>query len=236
MNGKIYLYSLTDNNYKYLKSGEFNLLKIAEEFKIPSYQQLLKYPDKAYYRSWKKDNQTIIDYGSWSYYLVIKEEENNMMTKMDKTRVGAIGDEINETINWVQKYINNYDGLKQRLVLTINSDTDNLELLKLAICTYLDNSEYKNSYFIKDKNNCFELAFNIKPSINKEELGLMYKNDKYKGIFTFEHFTKKISLKASPIKFNAVSFNSKILLRRKSHRYTFIPLINEMREDRKASK
>lgn len=159
-----------------------------------------------------------------------------MMTKMDKTRVGAIDNEINETINWIQKYINNYDGLKQRLVLSIESDTDSLELLKLAICTYLDNSEYKNSYFIKDKNNCFELAFNIKPSINKEELGLMYKNNKYKGIFTFEHFTKKISLKASPIKFNAVSFNSKILLRRKSHRYTFIPLINEIREDRKASK
>lgn len=54
MNGKIYLYSLIDKSYKYLKTGEFNLLKIAEEFKIPSYQQLLEYPDRAYYRAWKK--------------------------------------------------------------------------------------------------------------------------------------------------------------------------------------
>lgn len=76
MNGKIYLYSLIDNSYKYLKTGKFNLLKIAEEFKIPSYQQLLEYSDRTYYRSWKKDNQTIIDYGSWSYYLVVEEEEN----------------------------------------------------------------------------------------------------------------------------------------------------------------
>jgi hypothetical protein len=76
MNGKIYLYSLIDNSYKYLKTGEFNLLKIAEEFKIPSYQQLLEYPDRAYYRAWKKDNQTMIDYGSWSYYLVVEKEEN----------------------------------------------------------------------------------------------------------------------------------------------------------------
>lgn len=75
MNGKIYLYSLIDNSYKYLKTGEFNLLKIAEEFKIPSYQQLLEYPDRACYRAQKKDNQTMIDYGSWSYYLVVEEEE-----------------------------------------------------------------------------------------------------------------------------------------------------------------
>ena len=76
MNGKIYLYSLIDKSYKYLKTGEFNLLKIAEEFKIPSYQQLLEYPDSAYYRACKKDNQTMIDYGSWSYYLVVEKEEN----------------------------------------------------------------------------------------------------------------------------------------------------------------
>lgn len=159
-----------------------------------------------------------------------------MMTKMHKARVNAIGNEINETINEIQKNINNYDGFKQRLALTIESDTDNLELLKLAICTYLDNSEYKNSYFIKDKSYSFDLAFNIKPSINREELGLVYKNNKYKGIFTFKHFTKKISLKASPVKFNAASFNSKVLPHYKNHAYTFIPLINEMREDRKASR
>lgn len=159
-----------------------------------------------------------------------------MMTKMHKARVNAINNEINEAINEVQKYINNYDGLEQRLALTIGSDTNSLELLKLAICTYLDNSEYKNTYFIKDRNSCFELAFNITLSINKEELGLVYKNNKYKGIFTFKHFTKKTSLKASPIKFNATSFNSKTLPHYKSHAYTFIPLINEVRENRKASR
>lgn len=156
-----------------------------------------------------------------------------MMTKMHKTRTNAIKDEINETINWIQNHINNYDGSEQRLVLTIDSGTGSLELLKLAVCTYLDNSEYKNNYFIDSRNNNFELAFNIKPFMNKEELGLVYKNNKYKGIFTFKHFTKKISLKTSPIKFNAASFNYKNL---PHHAYTFIPLVNKVREDRKASK
>lgn len=159
-----------------------------------------------------------------------------MTTKMQKTRNNAIINEINETINEVQKHIKNYDGLEQRLALNIGSDTDSLELLKLAICTYFDNSEYKNNYFIKDKNNCFELAFNIKPSITKEELGLVYKNNKYKGIFTFKHFTKKTSLKTSPMKFNATSSNFKTLPHYKSHAYTFIPLVNEVREDRKTSR
>lgn len=77
MNGKIYLYSLIDNSYKYLKTGEFNLLKIAEEFKIPFYQQLLEDPDHVILGMWKKNGETFIDYGSWDYYLVVKDEEEN---------------------------------------------------------------------------------------------------------------------------------------------------------------
>ena len=159
-----------------------------------------------------------------------------MMTKMHKTRTNAIKDEINETINWIQNHINNYDGSEQRLVLTIDSNTGSLELLKLAVCTYLDNSEYKNNYFIDSRNSNFELAFNIKPSMNKEELGLLYECNKYKGIVTSQQFTKKTSLKISPTKFNPVSVTSKNLLQRQNHVYTFVPLIDKMREDRKASR
>lgn len=151
-----------------------------------------------------------------------------MMTKMHKTRTNAIKDEINETINWIQNHINNYDGSEQRLVLTIDSSTGSLELLKLAVCTYLDNSEYKNNYFIDSRNNNFELAFNIKPFMNKEELGLMYEHNKYKGIITFKHFTKKTSLRTSSKKFNPTSIMSKNLLQQQNNIYTFVPLINEV--------
>lgn len=75
MKGKIYLYSLADRSYSYLKTGEFNVLEIAEKFKIPFYQQLLEDPDHIILRMWKKNEETIIDYGSWDYYLIVKEEE-----------------------------------------------------------------------------------------------------------------------------------------------------------------
>lgn len=159
-----------------------------------------------------------------------------MMTKMHKTRTNAIKNEINDTIDWVQNHINNYNGSEQRLVLTIDSNTGSLELLKLAICTYLDNSEYKNNYFIDSRNNNFELAFNIKPSMNREELGLMYEHNKYKGMLTREEFTKKTSLKTSSIKFNPASVTSKNFSATHNHVYTFVPLIDKMREDRKASR
>lgn len=75
MKGKIYLYSLADREYEYLTTGEYSVLEIAEEFKIPFYQQLLEDPDHALLRIWKKNEDTIIDYGSRDYYLVVKEEE-----------------------------------------------------------------------------------------------------------------------------------------------------------------
>lgn len=159
-----------------------------------------------------------------------------MMTKMHKARTNAITHEINDTINEIQNHINNYDGSKQRLVLSIHSDTDNLELLKLAVCTYLDNSEYKNNYFIDSRSDNFELAFNLKPSINREEFGLMYEHNKYKGMVTFKQFTKKTSLKTSPMKFNPVSFTSKNSTIMQNPVYIFTPLINEMRKDRRASR
>lgn len=75
MKGKIYLYSLADREYEYLTTGEYSVLEIAEKFKIPFYQQLLKDPDHILLGMWKKNGETFIDYGSWGHYLVVKEEE-----------------------------------------------------------------------------------------------------------------------------------------------------------------
>lgn len=81
MNGKIYLYSLADREYKYLTTGEYSVLEIAEKFKIPFHQQLLEDPDHVLLGIWEKNGDTFIDYGSWDYYLVVKEaeEEDNAL-------------------------------------------------------------------------------------------------------------------------------------------------------------
>ena len=158
------------------------------------------------------------------------------MNKLNKTRNNFVVKEISRTIIAIQDFINQYKGEKQRHVIQVIDTIENTELLKQAVCTYLDNSEYRDIYFIKDKSSGFELAFNMKFNISKEQLGLVYDEDNnFKGTFTYNHFIKQKVLKSSNIRFKPITFTADTSKTTKKYNYVFIPLIEEMREDRKAS-
>ena len=156
------------------------------------------------------------------------------MTILNEVRNNFVTRNINNAIKELQEALKRYDGSESKLTLSITGyDEDCRDLVLRAICTYLDDNGYRDTYSITVVRTGFTIYFDAKCTLDGNELGLVYDEDNnYLGIFYYSQFVQREFL--SPVArdrfdnmFRPNVFTIELTDKNKTYSYIFTPLTDK---------